>query len=301
MTLRTLVAFAALVAGGLTPALAADAALDAARLKEERARQEQIYHGTGEKHLDLYVIDRGLAEYTNIFGEPFDRTLAALGADDRWLDIGAGMGLAIMDYLGSAYTPQYATRARDDKRARTVAMSIEDRRTPYWHLMAAHREARQMQYVHSKRLREYTREDLGQFQLITDVIGGFSYSENLSLFMEKTLGFLTVNGTFYTLLQDVRHEAGANSPHYANAGFLTEVRTADGAELPVCRWLKSITCVAVTCQPRTDWKPPVEVYQVRKTCEDVKVPALAPTRFIAGTPPERGFRLAAPAANASGQ
>lgn len=300
MILR-LFATAALVASGMSPTLAADPAPDAAALEAERARQQQIYYGSGEKHLDLYVVDRGLAEYTNVFGEAFDRTLAALGADDRWLDIGAGMGLAIMDYLAPVYAPKFATRPRDQKKARTVAMSIEDRRTPYWHLMAAHQEARQMQYVHSKRLREYTEEDLGRFQLITDVIGGFSYSENLSLFMEKTLGFLTVGGTFYTLLQDVRHEAGGNTPHYANAGFLTELKTADGSELPVCRWLKSITCVAVTCQTRTDWKPPVEVYQVRKTCDGVKVPALSPTRFVAGTPPERGFRLSAPAASPSAQ
>jgi len=300
MTLRLLVAVA-LAAGGISTTHATDPAADATALEAERARQQQIYYGSGEKHLDLYVVDRGLAEYTNVFGEPFDRTLAALGPDERWLDIGAGMGLAIMDYLAPVYTPKFATRPRDQKKARTVAMSIEDRRTPYWHLMAAHQEARQMQYVHSKRLREYTQEDLGRFELITDVIGGFSYSEHLSLFMEKTLGFLTVGGTFHTLLQDVRHETGRNAPHYANAGFLTELKTADGSELPVCTWLKRITCVAVTCQPRTDWKPPVEVYQVRKTCDDVKVPALTPTRFVAGTPPERGFRLTAPAGSASAQ
>lgn len=298
MTLR-LFAAVALLAGGISTAPAA--APDEAGLDAERARQQQIYYGTGEKHLDLYVVDRGLAEYTNVFGEAFDRTLAALGPEDRWLDIGAGMGLAIMDYLGPIYTPKFATRPRDRKKARAVAMSIEDRRTPYWHLMAAHQEARQMQYVHSKRLREYTQEDLGRFQLITDVIGGFSYSENLSLFMEKTLGFLAVGGTFHTLLQDVRHETGANSPFYPNAGFLTTLTTAEGGELPVCRWLKSITCVSVTCQPRTDWKPPVEVYEVRKTCDDVKVPGLAATRFVAGTPPEREFRLAAPATPSSPQ
>ena len=39
-----------------------------------------------------------------------------------------------------------------------------------------------------KRLREYSPEEIGQFQVITDVMGGFSYTQDLSLFMEKTLG-----------------------------------------------------------------------------------------------------------------
>src|SRR5262249_19030428 len=102
---------------------------------------------------------------------------------------------------------------RSGRKARAVAMSIEDRRTAQWHQTAAGLEANQMQYLFGRRLREYSAEELGRFQVITDVMGGFSYTQNLSLFMEKTLAFLDVNGSFYTMLQDVRTENAANKPY----------------------------------------------------------------------------------------
>ena len=160
-----------------------------------------------------------------------------------------------------------------------------------WHQTATSLEANQIQYLFGKRLREYSPEDLGRFQVITDVLGGFSYAQDLSLFMEKTLGFLEVSGSFYTVLQDVRSETGTNKPFYPDARFLTEIANADGSEVRMCTWLKSISCVEVTCEAKGGWKPPLEVYHVRKVCDNVSVPRLTPVHFEAGTPPERGFRL----------
>ena len=53
-----------------------------------------------------------------------------------------------------------------------------------------------MQYVSDRRLREYTLDELGRFQLITDVIGGFSYTTDLTFFMQRVMGLLQVNGSF---------------------------------------------------------------------------------------------------------
>jgi hypothetical protein len=122
-------------------------------------------------------------------------------------------------------------------------------------------------------------------------MGGFSYAQNLAVFMEKALGFLEPNGTFYTVLQDVRTEGGASKPYYENAPFLTEIVRSDGSEVGVCSWLKSISCVEVRCEAKPDWSPPLEVYRIRKVCNDVVVPALEPAHFSAGTPPERRFLL----------
>jgi hypothetical protein len=102
---------------------------------------------------------------------------------------------------------------------------------------------------------------------------------------------LEVNGSFYTVLQDVHSEAGTNKPYYAGAPFLTQIANATGAEVRVCSWLKNITCVEVTCELKMPWKPPIETYSIRKVCNDVTVPGLWPTHYTAGTPPERGFHL----------
>ena len=262
---------------------------------EEAAKQESIYRSQGEQVPEGYVIDRSLLSYTFILSSEFDRSLANLGPQDRWLDIGAGQGRAILDY----YTPRYDSmhaegRERRGKKARAVAMSIEDRRTPQWHQTATSLEANQIQYLFDRRLREYSLEELGRFQVITDVIGGFSYTRDLSLFMEKALGVLEMNGNFYTLLQDVHSENGANIPHYTGSPFLTEIANADGSKVKICSWLKSITCVRVTCEFKSELKPAIEAYRIQKVCNDVTVPSLVAIHFEAGTPPERGFQLANP-------
>ena len=262
------------------------------KINEELSKQEAIYQSTGEQVPEGYTIDRSLSVYAEGLSSDFDRTLANLGPKDRWLDIGAGRGQAILDY----YTPDYDLthlegRERHGRKAQAVAISIEDRRTLLWQQNAASLGANQIQYLFNRRLREYSLEELGQFQLITDVIGGFSYTENLSLFVENVLGFLELNGIFYTVLQDVQSEAGTNRPYYEDSPFLTEIANADGAEVRVCSWLKSITCVEVTCELKMQWKPPVEAYRIRKTCNDVTVPALVPINYEAGTPPQRRYQL----------
>ncbi len=262
------------------------------KFNEEFSKQESIYWSDGERVPGGYTIDRSLLNYTDALSSEFDRTLANLGPKDRWLDIGAGMGQAILDYYHPNYDLTHVEgRARRGKKAQAVAISIEDRRTPLWQQNAAILEAQQILYLFNKRLREYSLAELGQFQLITDVIGGFSYTENLSLFVEKVLGFLALNGRFYTVLQDVHSEEGSNKPYYAKAPFLTEISTADRSEVKVCSWLKSVTCVEVTCEFKTGWKPPIEAFRIRKICNDVTVPALLPTHYESGTPPERRFQL----------
>jgi SAM-dependent methyltransferase len=262
------------------------------KLNEEVSKQESILHSEGEQVPEGYTIDRSLLVYTEGLCSEFDRTLANLGPKDRWLDIGAGQGQAILDYYTLSYDLKHTEgRERRGKKAQAVAISIEDRRTPLWQQSAARLGANQIRYLVNRRLREYSLEELGQFQVITDVIGGFSYTENLSLFVEKVLGFLELNGSFYTVLQDVHSENGTKRPFYAGSPFLTEIANADGSEVRVCSWLKSITCVEVTCELRADWKPPIEAFHVRKVCNDVTVPALVPIKYEAGTPPERRYQL----------
>jgi SAM-dependent methyltransferase len=259
----------------------------------EAAKQTEIYRSRGEQVPEGYVIDRSLLSYAFVLPAEFTRTLASLGAGDRWLDVGAGEGRAILDYATSQYDAML--QGHNGKKAKAVAMSIEDRRTRRWHETAAKLGPDQIGYLVGRRFREYSPAELGQFQLITDVVGAFSYTRYPSTFVEKALARLEPNGTLYTVLQDVHGEPGTNRPFYPDASFLTEIVKPDGSELKVCAWLKSISCVEVTCELKAAWTPPIEVYRVRKTCDAVTVPALELTHFEAGTPPERRFRLVTPA------
>jgi len=259
----------------------------------EAAKQTSIYQSRGEEVPQGYVIDRSLLSYMFVLPAEFKHTLATLGPGDRWLDIGAGEGRAVLDYATGKYDAML--QGRGGGKANAVAMSIEDRRTVRWHDATAILDPHRIQYLVGKRLREYSSAELGQFQVITDVVGAFSYTRYLSQFIEQVLGSLRANGTLFTLLQDVRSEKGANRPYYPDASFLTELTLADGSELEVCAWLKSISCVEVSCEAKPQFPPPIEVYRVRKVCDAVNVPRLELVHFQAGTPPERRFRLVSPA------
>ena len=123
--------------------------------KDENARQKAIYDSRGEARPEGYVIDRSLLSYNFTLPEEFSGSLADLGAEDRWLDIGAGEGRAVIDYATAKYDvtqPQAATRKRG-KKGKAIAISIEDRRTPQWQqAVESFDDEKQIQYFYGKRL-----------------------------------------------------------------------------------------------------------------------------------------------------
>lgn len=269
----------------------------ASAIEQEARKQEAIYQSRGENVPSGYVVGRSLLSYVSTLPAGFDRTLADLGPSDRWLDIGAGEGNAVLDYYTELYDAMHwEGRERRGRKAQAVAMSIEDRRTPEWHQTAARLAPNQIQYLYGKRMREYSPGDLGRFQLVTDVIGGFSYTRYLSAFTENVLNVMELNATFFTLLLDVRTETEPDPALYRDLRFLTEIENADGSDVKVCSWLKRITCVQVTCELNTELKRPIELYRIQKVCEKVAVPSLAPLSYEAGTPPPRRYRLVPPQA-----
>src|SRR3972149_2353773 len=165
------------------------------RINEEFAKQEKIYRRRGRDVPGSYVTNRGLSDYAEVLPTGFCDALGSLGSSDRWLDIGAGEGQAILDY----YSPQDDAAPAEEcggsgPKARAIAISIEDRRTDKWKQQAARLGDDRIHYLSGKRLRHYSREELGKFRIITDVYGGFTYSENLSRFLETVLSLLEFGG-----------------------------------------------------------------------------------------------------------
>jgi SAM-dependent methyltransferase len=259
------------------------------RLDEQFSKQEKIYRSRGADRPAGYVIGRGLSDYAGLLPSGFCDELGRLDSSDRWLDIGAGTGQAIMDY----YVPEDAAAqaekcGRFGAKAHAVAMSIEDRRTDKWQQLAATLGDERIRYLTGKRLRHYSLEELGTFQIITDVFGGFSYTENLSRFVDQVLRLLAVGGAFYTLVPGVHLEHGKNK---LGILYLTELEDAAGRPLKVCSWLKQSACAKVTCESKSDWKRPTELITLRKTCSNVSIPRLKLWEFEAGYPPTRRFQV----------
>jgi hypothetical protein len=256
-------------------------------IKDEFLEQEKIYRSRGADGRRVYTTDRGLARYAERLPSGFCDALARLGSSDRWLDVGAGQAEAILDY----YLPEDATAEKcrgSGPRAGAVAISIEDRRTDDWKQQVAGLGDERIRYLFGKRLRQYSPDELGKFQIITDVYGGFTYTEDLSQFVDKVLGFLEVGGSFYTLATGVHLEDGKDK---VGTLYLTELEDAFGRPVKVCSWLKKISCVQVTCESKTDLKRPTQLIKIRKVCSDTSVPRMKLVEFEAGYPPGRCFQL----------
>jgi SAM-dependent methyltransferase len=257
------------------------------RINEEFLEQEKIYRSRGADGRRVYTTDRGLSRYAELLSSGFCDTLGSLGSSDRWLDIGAGQGEAILDY----YLPEDAAAERcrgSGSSASAVAISIEDRRTEDWKQQAARFGDDRIRYLFGKRLRQYSIEELGKFQIITDVYGGFTYTEDLSQFVDKVLKLLEVGGSFYTLATGVHLEDGKDK---LGTLYLTELEDPFGREVKVCSWLKKISCVQVTCDSKSDLKRPTQLIKIRKVCGDTSVPRMKLVEFEAGYPPGRCFQL----------
>ncbi len=256
---------------------------------EEIAKQERIYHSRGADVPSGYVTGRALSDYLELLPSDFCDALGSLGNSDRWLDIGAGSGQAILDYYATENEgAQSKICAGAGGKVRAVAMSIEDRRTVKWQQQAASLGDDRIRYLSGKRLRHYSREELGRFQIITDVYGGFSYTEDLSRFLAKVLDLLEIGGVFYTMVQSVHLEDGKD---ISKTWYLTELVDAAGRAVKVCTWLKQTTCVKVVCESKSDWDPPTELINIRKVCSDVTVPRMKLLKYEAGNPPGRLFQL----------
>jgi SAM-dependent methyltransferase len=258
------------------------------QVDEEIAKQEKIYRSRGAEVPSGYVTGRGLSDYADLLPTGFCDALRKLDGSDRWLDIGAGAGQAILDYYAPENEAVPGKRcAGAGSKVRAVAMSIEDRRTDRWRDRAASLGDDRIRYLSGKRLRDYSPVELGKFQIITDVFGGFSYTEDLSRFVDTVLSLLEVGGAFYTLVPGVHLEGGDKLGVF----YLTELENAAGRPEKVCSWLKKTSCVQVTCESKSDWKRPTEVINVRKVCRDTSVPRMKLVEFEAGYPPDRRFQL----------
>jgi SAM-dependent methyltransferase len=258
------------------------------QIKEEITKQDKIYRSRGAEVPKGYVTGRALSDYVELLPAGFCDALGTLGSSDRWLDIGAGEGQAILDYYAPTDEAAAVKCSGYGGRARAVALSIEDRRTDKWRQQAARLGDDRIRYLSGKRLRDYSRDELGKYQIITDVYGGFSYTEDLSIFLEKVLSSLETGGVFFTMMQSVHLEHGKDKP---STRYETELIDGAGHDVKVCSWLKQATCALVGCDSKSDWDAPTELINVRKLCSDVSIPRLKLLNYEAGNPPSRRFQL----------
>ena len=88
------------------------------------------------------------------------------------------------------------------------------------------------------------------------------------------------------MMQSIHLETGRESP---DTWILTELQDRSGRQVKLCSWLKSVSCVKVSCESKAEWDAPTELIHVQKTCEPVAVPQTKLLTYEAGNPPGRRF------------
>lgn len=240
--------------------------------------------------MNNFTVDRGLSQYENHF--PFKTargvkvTLASLPKKSVWFDMGAGKGHALVDglKLNSNLTAIGVSYVRPGKSA---DLNIYGERAGYL----------EGDYVENMmdlgRLKPY----LGRVNVITDVYGPFSYTNDVPRLLQTYLDLLETDGVlFVNFLVDRKIE---HDP-YARVGYssMNSVLKSDGTKsnAGILEWLMQIEGIQVLDAARAESEPGA-VHEksiglkIKKTATHVTVPSnLKLETYEADSPPRRTFR-----------
>lgn len=148
--------------------------------------------------------------YLRELGSSLVDRLRGLGSEHRWLDVGAGEALAMLQYLLNSSFPHKAELT-------AIAVSIPlDVRTQRIQAIAP-----SFRYLVG-RIEDARAEELGEFDLITDVYGALAYSHDVSATLRAEISRLRVGGTLMASgLSFTRFLHRRSSPNWRSYDHLT--------------------------------------------------------------------------------
>jgi hypothetical protein len=243
--------------------------------------------------------------------ERVEDTVQALPEGSVWVDMGAGQARALAEGLrknpkiakGVAIAYKKPFNAIKDPSGTSVLRRILSRVFEPQREFVPTKAADRFSYLHGDYVENMYRDgkldDLkGNVDLITDVFGPVSYSENLPDVLQTYFDLLKQNGVLIVnLMLDVNYSGhGANFkqiPAQAKNQVFTD-RTID--RNGVITWLKTIPGIEVIDESEVQGNGIARErsagIKIVKTAEDVIVPRTLKTEvYEAGSPPKRIFRL----------
>jgi hypothetical protein len=245
-------------------------------------KQEEIKRTDERIQKGDYHTGRDGHEYERYLGPEFARKKRELTENQRWLDAGAGQGKAVLDH---AYNADGAS---------VVGISVEDRRLPLLDRMIRERGADRVNYLAGKKLEQYDKSELGEFDLISDVYGAFSYAQQLDDVVEKVGELLKVGGSYYTLSQNQTKSMDRATGQWNSYYALSIIDRSGKKYLSIADWLNQGTCIrARQSSENLDRQVHFQRIIVEKTCEFFRVPELELTAWLDGGPPVRVYQIRA--------
>lgn len=129
-----------------------------------------------------FTVHRDLAAYESDFGFLFRQRVGNLRRGQHWLDVGAGDGNAQLDYL----------RERSSDAARVTAIAY--RRGWESRLYNSKLGRGENRFISGRMVEAISNQEIGQADLITDVFGALSYTNDPVLVLRKYLELLKPDG-----------------------------------------------------------------------------------------------------------
>jgi len=194
---------------------------------------------------NLFVSRRGLAQYHRLLGRRFAKDLSRLKSNQIWLDSGMGAGCAIRDYY-----------RKFPRTAQVIGVCVRFAGDPHEKIQIESRGARVLvgEKIEHRRL-----QDLGRPQLISDVFGPLTYSQDLRVVLRRYFQVLQIGGVLHTV---DAHKLGARS---ARCLFIDQQRV-----LTLAEFLKTLKGIEV----REQVLGKIVAIRVQKTRTKVPVPRL---------------------------
>lgn len=153
---------------------------------------------------------RGLPDYFNDLGKDFIDELSRLGPDGHWVDMGAGEGLALQDYLsgGRPYqtglTPSPEIAAAYD-RIRSVGMDQKARVTGVTFAaktssLGSPKIMDRFRLMKGRLLEDIPSDEIGQADVVTDFFGVLAYTKRPDVALSKYLELIDERGSIHVFL-----------------------------------------------------------------------------------------------------
>ncbi|MCM2277785.1 MAG: hypothetical protein NDJ89_06885 [Oligoflexia bacterium] len=244
-----------------------------AGLPVETARGESGTHSSpcAEAYRDVaennFRVGRNLESYLGLFSPEFEQEIRRLGPQHHWVDLGAGEGLAVEDYL--THFIKYSAAGPDEQgKARATAISYIVTRQDF----TRHEKARLLK---GRFFEDIPNEEIGKFDLATDLFGIAAYTPKLDVYLDKVLRLLNEDGSLFIAV---------GNPGLGGASLLkNEFHTSDGKTLNFVEWFKTIAGIEVIEHKNS--------MQIRiKDRLLIKVPRLILQSTDRARPPLRVFR-----------
>ena len=229
-----------------------------------------------------FKVNRSLTDYLEDLDPQFAKRLEEATDKSHWLDLGAGEAYAIDAYFGNSefrsIHPEAIAHPSEQKaikqliekfqmkpyakKAKATAITYQLNRTDVKKL------PKKMQILSKRFFEDIPNEEIGAFDIATDVVGIASYTTDPSKYFSKVVQLMKNDGTYFSLLS----ERG-------------EVRTASGNKNFI-EWIQSIKGLSVKVVDEYG----LSKITIRRKNASVEIPVLQFISTDSGIPPTRVFQ-----------